>query len=43
LHASLFASGRTRVFAFGDDLRRVILGCRPIETVPEGFAYDRAP
>jgi hypothetical protein len=31
------------VLAFGDDLHRVILSCRPVETVPEGFAYDRAP
>jgi hypothetical protein len=29
------------VFAFGDDLHRVILSCRPIATMPEGFAYDR--
>ncbi len=31
------------VLAFGDDLHRVILSCRPVETMPEGFAYDRAP
>jgi hypothetical protein len=31
------------VLAFGDDLHRVILSCRPIEIMPEGFAYDRAP
>jgi hypothetical protein len=30
------------VLAFGDNLHRVILSCRPIEFVPEGFAYDRA-
>jgi hypothetical protein len=29
------------VHAFGDDLHRVILCCRPVETVSEGFAYDR--
>jgi hypothetical protein len=29
--------------AFGDDLHRVIIGCRPVEIVSEGFAYDRAP
>jgi hypothetical protein len=31
------------VLAFGDDLHRVILGCRPVETMPEGFDFDRAP
>jgi hypothetical protein len=31
------------VLAFGDDLHRVILSCRPVETMSEGFAYDRAP
>jgi hypothetical protein len=31
------------VLAFGDDLHRIILNCRLVETVPEGFAYDRAP
>jgi hypothetical protein len=31
------------ILAFGDDLHRVILSCRPIEIVHEGFAYDRAP
>jgi hypothetical protein len=31
------------ILAFGDDLYRVILSCRPVESVPEGFAYDRAP
>jgi hypothetical protein len=30
------------VLAFGDDLYRVILSCRPIEIVTECFAYDRA-
>jgi hypothetical protein len=30
------------VLAFGGDLYHVILSCRPVETVPEGFAYDRA-
>jgi hypothetical protein len=30
------------VLALSDDLHRVILSCRPVETVPEGFAYDRA-
>jgi hypothetical protein len=29
--------------AFGDDLHCVILSYRPVETVPEGFAYDRVP
>jgi hypothetical protein len=29
------------VLAFGDDLHCVILSCRPVETVPEGFAHDR--
>jgi hypothetical protein len=31
------------ILAFGDDLHRVILSCRPVETVYEGFAYVRAP
>jgi hypothetical protein len=31
------------VLALGDDLHCVILSCRSVETVPEGFAYDRAP
>jgi hypothetical protein len=26
---------------FGDDLYHVILGCRAVETIPEGFFYDR--
>jgi hypothetical protein len=30
------------VLPFGDDLQHIILGCRSVETVPEGFAYDRA-
>jgi hypothetical protein len=29
------------VLAFGDDLHCVILNCRPVESVPEGFAYDK--
>jgi hypothetical protein len=31
------------VIVFGDDLHRVILSCELVETVPEGFAYDRVP
>jgi hypothetical protein len=31
------------VLVFGDDLHHIILSYRPVETVPEGFAYDRAP
>jgi hypothetical protein len=31
------------VLTLGDDFHRVILRCSPIETVPEGFTYDRAP
>jgi hypothetical protein len=27
--------------AFGDDLHHVILDCKPVEIVSEGFAYDR--
>jgi hypothetical protein len=30
------------VLTLGDDLHHVILSCRPVETVTEGFAYDRA-
>jgi hypothetical protein len=30
------------VFALGDNLHRVIFSCRPVKTIPEGFAYDRA-
>jgi hypothetical protein len=30
------------ILAFGDDLYHIILSCMPIETKPEGFAYDRA-
>jgi hypothetical protein len=29
--------------AFGDDLHCVILRCRPVEIMLEGFAYDRVP
>jgi hypothetical protein len=29
------------ILAFGDNLYCVILSCRPIETVTEGFAHDR--
>jgi hypothetical protein len=29
--------------AYGDDLHRVIPSCRLVETMAEGFAYDRAP
>jgi hypothetical protein len=31
------------VFTLGDDFYRVVLGCRPIETVPECFFNNRAP
>jgi hypothetical protein len=31
------------VLAFGDDLHWVILSYRPVETVPEYFAYDKVP
>jgi hypothetical protein len=31
------------VLAFGDNFHRIILSCRPVEIVPEDFAYDRAP
>jgi hypothetical protein len=31
------------VLAFGNDLHHVILSFRPVETVLEGFAYDRVP
>jgi hypothetical protein len=30
------------ILTLGDDFHNVILSCRPVETVPEGFAYDRA-
>jgi hypothetical protein len=30
------------ILAFGDDLHRIILSCRPVEFVLEGFAYNRA-
>jgi hypothetical protein len=29
------------ILALGDDFHRVILSCRPVEIVPEGFTYDR--
>jgi hypothetical protein len=29
------------VLAFGDDVHHVILGCRPVEIMPEGLANDR--
>jgi hypothetical protein len=29
------------ILAFGDDLHHVILSYMSVETVPEGFAYDR--
>jgi hypothetical protein len=32
-----------KVLAFGDDLHHVILSYRPVEIMPGGFAYDRAP
>jgi hypothetical protein len=28
---------------FGDNLHHVILGCRPVETMSEGFLDDRTP
>jgi hypothetical protein len=31
------------ILAFGDDLHHVILNCRSVEIMSEGFAYDRAP
>jgi hypothetical protein len=31
------------VNAFGDEFHRIILGYRSVETMPKGFAYDRAP
>jgi hypothetical protein len=31
------------VLAFGDNIHHVTLSCRPVEIVPEGFAYDKAP
>jgi hypothetical protein len=31
------------ILAFGDDLHHVILSCRTVEIVLEGFTYDRAP
>jgi hypothetical protein len=31
------------VLALGGDLHHVILNCRPVETVSEGFTYDIAP
>jgi hypothetical protein len=31
------------VLTLGDNFHRVIRSCRSVETVPEGFAYDRAP
>jgi hypothetical protein len=30
------------VLTFGDNLHHIIFSCRPVETIPEGFAYDRA-
>jgi hypothetical protein len=30
------------ILTLGDDFHHAILSCRPVETVPEGFAYDRA-
>jgi hypothetical protein len=29
------------ISAFGDDLHLIILGCRPVETMSEGFSDDR--
>jgi hypothetical protein len=31
------------VIALGDDLHRIILSCRLVETMHECFAYDRTP
>jgi hypothetical protein len=31
------------VLALGEDLHRIILSFRPVETMPKGFAYDGAP
>jgi hypothetical protein len=31
------------VLTLDDDLHYIILSCRPVEIVPEGFAYDRTP
>jgi hypothetical protein len=29
------------VLVLGDDLHHIILSYRPIETMPDGFSYDR--
>jgi hypothetical protein len=29
--------------AFGDNIHHAILGCRPVETMPEGFLDDGTP
>jgi hypothetical protein len=31
------------VLTLGEDFHRIILNFRPVEIMPEGFAYDRAP
>jgi hypothetical protein len=31
------------ILALGDDLHRIILSCRLVQTMPESYAYDRAP
>jgi hypothetical protein len=31
------------ILGHDDDIHRIILSCRPVETMPKGFAYDRAP
>jgi hypothetical protein len=31
------------ILAFGDDLHHIILGCRLVETMSEGFPGDRTP
>jgi hypothetical protein len=43
LLASWFASQKLAVFALGDNFYHVVRCHGPIETMPEGLAYDRAP
>jgi hypothetical protein len=31
------------ISTFGDDFHRVVLGCKPVETMSEGFPDDRTP
>jgi hypothetical protein len=43
LHASFLLLKELAVLAVGDDLHHIILSCRPVEIMLEGFFDDETP